>query len=310
MNFADRIFTRIETVKSAIVAGFDPRPDTIPEFFHAFAARHAQTNEDYIFKLLTEFHGFCLAIIHEQVAAVKPNVAFFEALGIPGLRAFKRFCEDAKSYDLPIIADAKRGDIGSTAQAYSSAFLGRSNLHETSFPVFDVDALTVNPFLGFDTLEPFIADCAEYGKGLFVLVKTSNPGSSEIQTQKLESGETISEIIANWVAEQAKSTIGTSGFSPIGAVVGATYPQEARALRERMPHSFFLIPGLGAQGGSAADAMAGFSAAGTGGLINISRGLFSSFSSSTLNRELATKELKDKLTEYNSQIAAAQITKT
>lgn len=305
MHFASRIFERCESTGSVVVAGFDPRPDTIPACFHALAARTSRTNEDYIFKLLTEFNGFCLAHVHDKIAAVKPNLAFFEALGLPGIRAFIRFCDEARSYSCPIIADAKRGDIGSTAAAYSAAFIGQGELGGKRFPVFAADALTVNPYLGFDTLEPFVSDCAEYEKAIFVLVKTSNPGSAAIQDVKTEDGRTIAERVADSVAELAATQVDSSGYSSIGAVVGATYPDQARELRARMPQSLFLIPGLGAQGGSAADAVASFDQHSKGGLINVSRGLLSDFSALDLTRDAAAQELEAKISAFNKDIAAA-----
>jgi orotidine-5'-phosphate decarboxylase len=267
----------------------------------------SRTNEEYIFKLLTEFNGFSLAHLHDKIAAVKPNLAFFEAFGIPGLRAFARFCDEARGYDCPIIADAKRGDIGSTAAAYSAAFIGEGTFGKNRFPVFAADALTVNPYLGFDTLEPFVNDCKEYSKGLFVLVKTSNPGSASIQDVKTESGLTIAERVADHVAELATQLVDGSGYSSIGAVVGATYPDQARELRKRMPESLFLIPGMGAQGGTAADSVVSFDGNGRGGLINISRGLLSDFSTLDIDRESAAAEIEAKILAFNQQIQQALV---
>ena len=196
----------------------------------------------------------------------------------------------AAELGLPVIADAKRGDIGSTAQAYSSAFLGKD-------APFAADALTVNPFLGFDTLEPFIQDCEKYGKGIFVLVKTSNPGSAALQ------GET-SHKVAEWLNQSGEKFIGACGYSSLGAVVGATHPEEARELRGAMPKNFFLIPGYGAQGGSAADAVAGFSKTKHGGIINVSRGLCGNIPADIQSYETLKATFESRIRKMNLEIGS------
>jgi orotidine-5'-phosphate decarboxylase len=178
--------------------------------------------------------------------------------------------------------DAKRGDIGSTAAAYSAAFLGHTAIRGKRASSFDCDALTVNPFLGFDTLEPFVKDCREHGKGIFILVRTSNPGAKDLQGLQAD-GSSVSDHVAHWIAKNEATLRGTCGWSGLGAVVGASYPDEARHLRERMPRSFFLIPGLGAQGADARDSVAGFGTldgAKGGALVNVSRGLLEGSASS------------------------------
>jgi orotidine-5'-phosphate decarboxylase len=286
MNFADRLNTAIDKKQSCIIAGFDPRPEMIPNIFHKLANKYSKNNQQYIFKLLTEFHGFCLSVIADHVSAIKPNLAFFEAYGLAGLEAFEVLCKEAKGFGLPVIADAKRGDIGSTAEAYAQAFFGESKISERVLSGFAVDALTVNPFLGTDSLNPYLNACKQYGTGLFVLVKTSNSDSAWIQNCKDENGLTVSQKIAQWVDQAGKEFIGECGYSSIGAVVGATYPEEASNLRKLMPKSFFLIPGVGTQGGSIETAKAGFGSDGKGAIINISRALLSSFSD--LNSDLDT----------------------
>jgi len=255
---------------------------------------------------LTAFFQFALEAVADRIAAVKPNIAFFEALGLGGLRALTSVAAMLREHRVPFILDGKRGDIGSTAEAYAAACLGETQALGRSLRFLEADALTVNPFLGFDTLEPFVAACRERGKGLFVLVRTSNPGAAALQGAQCETGS-VSERVADWLAEEGAKLLGACGYSSLGAVVGATYPDEARALRRRMPHAFFLIPGMSAQGASAADAAAGFARkerAG-GALINVSRGLLSSFSSTALSREELRRELQEKAGGFNRLVNEA-----
>ncbi|WKZ57235.1 MAG: orotidine-5'-phosphate decarboxylase [Bdellovibrionota bacterium] len=266
--FADRLFKRINSVRSFLCAGFDPTWEGIPDFIKAEAARRSKDNEELVCNVLLDFHDAALRAVDPYVAAVKPNIAFFEQYGIGGLRAFQAVCALARDRGVPIIADVKRGDIASTGQAYSNAFLAGAPVNGTRVTPFAVDAITINPFLGFDTVDVFLNDAVTYGKGLFVLVKTSNPGSAALQ-------EGTSQKIAGYIHEQHGKLRGECGFSGLGAVIGATYPDEARHFRSLMPQSFFLIPGFGAQGGSAADALAGCDATRQHGVVvNASRGLF------------------------------------
>jgi orotidine-5'-phosphate decarboxylase len=287
MNFADRLTASIARTHSFIVAGFDPQLETFPEVVLAEATRTTRTDEEFVFAALTSFYTLALDALAPHVAAIKPNIAFFEQYGLGGLRAFDIVCRAARERGLPVIADAKRGDIGSTAQAYSRAFIGKVTVGARTIPTWNVDAVTVNPFLGFDTIAPFVADCLDHERGIFVLVKTSNPGSGDIQgIRGGESDLDISGSIARWLDKEGRKLLGTCSFSSLGAVVGAPYPAEAKRLRELMPRNFFLIPGMGAQGGTAADAVAGFGVNERGephgALINLSRGLLSAFSSPAL----------------------------
>jgi orotidine-5'-phosphate decarboxylase len=183
--------------------------------------------------------------------------------------------------------------------------LGQSNIFGKRSPVFDVDAITVNPYLGYDTIETYFDDCKEFGKGIFVLVKTSNPGSASIQGIQTAAGRTISESVATWLGEKAELFVGTSGYSSLGAVVGATYPDEARDLRKFMPKNFFLIPGMGAQGGSAEDAVAGFSAQKSGALINISRGILGNLPKTLVTNQDLANLVRTRVADFNNQISRA-----
>ena len=280
--FIDRLIQKIGETGSVLLAGCDPVLDTFPAYLLESAAKSATSDDEFVSHALTRFTDVYLAGVSGVVPAVKPNSAFFEQYGVPGVVAFDRFCKKAHEMGLIVIADAKRGDIGSTAQAYARAFLGSSKVSGRSIPGFCADAVTVNPYLGFDTLEPFISECETHGKGIFVLVQTSNPGAKDIEGLSCE-GRSVSERVADWLTAQAQRLQGDCGWSGLGAVVGATYPEEARALRDRMPTSLFLIPGYGAQGGKAKDAVSSFARipsksgrAGNGragGIVNASRAL-------------------------------------
>jgi orotidine-5'-phosphate decarboxylase len=299
MNFADTIQSRIEKTGSALVAGIDPRPATIPRCFLSSTDLDSG-NVEKICRGIVDFYTFTIVEIASGVAAAKPNLAFFEQYGASGIEAYLTICQALRAAGVPIIADAKRGDIGSTAAAYASAFL------KNAAPSLQADALTVNPFLGFDTLEPFVKACRQHGTGIFVLVKTSNPGSHDIQNVICrKTGLKISEKVALWIGDRAEELTGKSGYSSLGAVVGATYPGEAKAMRNRMPNSLFLIPGLGAQGGTAKDAVAGFDEHDKGGIINVSRGLFSSFSDTSIDQATCRKEISRILAGFNGAVAEA-----
>ena len=282
--FADRLCRSIDKTASCLVAGCDPVLESLPTFIVEEAQRSARSDSDLIERSLGLFCDTFIAAIEGRVAAIKPNIAFFEQYGLPGLTVFAHLCRVAREKDIPVIIDAKRGDIGSTAAAYSAAFLGRSKVGGRSFHAFEGDALTVNPYLGFDTLEPFMKDCEEHGKGIFVLVQTSNPGARDLQGL-VSDGASVSEHVARWLAINAKRLAGASGWSGVGAVVGASYPEEARKLREQLPSNFFLIPGFGAQGADARDSVAGFGLDSRGmkggALVNVSRGLIQGTASSS-----------------------------
>lgn len=274
-SFADLVQSNILRTGSFLVAGCDPVIDKLPEFLLKEAESSAATDQGYIEHVLSRFGEIFVAAVTGKVAAVKPNIAFFEQYGVAGIMAFSSLCKAVRAAGIPLIADGKRGDIGSTAAAYSAAFLGKSLVRGREIDNFAADALTINPFLGFDTLEPFLKDCQEYGKGVFVLVQTSNPGAAAIQGLSAN-GCPVREYVAGWLAEHGEKLAGSCGWSGLGAVVGASYPQEAKRLRQIMPRNLFLIPGLGAQGAAAQDSVAGFGelqGVRGGALVNVSRGL-------------------------------------
>lgn len=307
-SFADRLQSRIEETQSYLVAGFDPVFEDLPGFACAAGKEFSGQLEERLYQTLFSTYETALHALKNTIPAVKPNIAFFEQFGIGGLRAFRDIIAFAQSLNFLVIADAKRGDIGSTAKAYSAAFLGAIEIEGNQFRAFNADALTVNPFLGFDTVKEFVTDAKKYGKGLFILVQTSNPGSPDIQGLSTAQGSTVSSGIASWVGEHAGELAGKCGFSGLGAVVGATFPHQAAELRALMPSNFFLIPGMGAQGGSAKDAVAGFAqrdAMRGAGLINLSRGLFRFSSAAQISKSDFAAEITVRARTFNAQVREA-----
>lgn len=263
--------------RSQLCVGLDPRLGSIPP--HLVEQYRAQAPEGCGCgrrEVAACFEEFCAAIIEAtapHIAAVKIQLACFEAYGPAGMRAFKHTCDLAGEAGLIVIADAKRGDIGISAAAYSSAYIGMPEGLDGPIKGLNIDALTVNPLFGRDGLEPFIKDCKEYGKGLFVLVRTSNPGSAELQELPLAQNGLFYERLADLVAAWGKELIGGRGYSSVGAVVGATHPETVISLRKRLPEAILLVPGVGAQGATAAAAAGAFDQEGLGALITASRSI-------------------------------------
>lgn len=287
MNAIDKLIEKIKETNNPTVMGLDPRYDMIPE-----VVRKKYSNDlEGISKAILEYNKELIDNTYDIIPAIKPQLAFYEMFGIEGMKAFKETCKYAKEKGMIVIADAKRGDIGSTAKGYSNAYLGQTPIAEEKISVFDnIDFITVNPYLGVDSIKPFVEDCAEYEKGIFVLVKTSNPSSGELQDLKLENGETVYEHVANLVEEWGEELRGKYGYSSVSAVVGATYPQQLKEIREKAPHTYFLIPGYGAQGGKADDIALGFDENGLGGIVNASRSLMCAYKSDKWKEKLNEKE--------------------
>ncbi|MBX7138529.1 MAG: orotidine-5'-phosphate decarboxylase [Oligoflexia bacterium] len=304
-NFADRVQHACQQKHSFLIAGFDPDLDKFPRSILKTATARSTELSEQIEAALVLYYTMAIETLAPLVVGIKPNWAYFEQYGLPGLSALSEVCKIAQQHGLLVIADCKRGDIGPTALAYARAFLGGSKVFGQSIPAFAADAMTVNPFLGFDTVEPFLTECIAQDKGIFVLVKTSNPGSADLQNRAGSDKQTISHRIAAWISANAGRLLGSSGFSALGAVVGATYPNEARELRKLMPRSLFLIPGFGAQGAAAGDAVSGFAGQSGAGLINVSRGLLSAFSSLELSETEMRTELKALAGNFNTRINAA-----
>jgi orotidine-5'-phosphate decarboxylase len=300
-NFADRLTSAVRAKGNPCVVGLDPRLDSMPDFVLRAASSEGG---DVVRRAIVGFHRRVLAAVADRVPAVKLQVAFYEQYGVAGMQAFADTIAMARDAGLVVLVDAKRNDIASTAQAYANAFLGCSDVLGRPTPAFDVDCITVSPFLGRDSLEPFVSTCAEHGKGIFVLVKTSNPGSVDIQDHEVN-GETISAHLARLVDELGSDLIGSSGYSSIGAVVGATFPGEAEELRSLMPRAIVLVPGFGAQGGSAEDAVAGFNSDGLGAVVNASRSITYAYGDKDVDEAAFTESVKQNVNTMVDQVSTA-----
>ena len=267
--YADRLHAAIRRKGTAALVGLDPRwselPPSITDSLPAGHAGDAGTQA----AAYEHFSRQVIDVVAPLVPAVKPQAAFFEQCGPVGVLALQRVIAHARAQGLLVICDAKRGDIGSTAEAYAHAYLAGEDPNTAPFAA---DALTVSPYLGADTLEPFVRLAADRGAGVYVLVRTSNPGAGSFQDPAVD-GRTVYARVADVVEDLAGRTRGDGTYGSVGAVVGATYPQELAELRERMPHAPLLVPGYGSQGGTAADVAAAFDPQGLGALVNNSRGI-------------------------------------
>lgn len=373
MCFADRLVERIKATNNPSVAGLDPKLEYIPDSIKKAAAEKYGTGLEGCAQAILMFNKRLIDALYDIIPAVKPQLAYYEAYGVHGVIAYYETSLYARQKGLIVIADAKRNDIGSTAEAYSDGFLGRStDLSGNSVPVFDADALTVNPYLGIDGIKPFAEACEKYGKGIFILVKTSNQSSGQFQDQLVESrrkseaivsgiglqqesdilickeqktlqaGEIYNEQksgavglinkekksgqagaifeeqksgeegliyeeqkswqneeilkeplfqkVARLVAGLSENTKSKHGYSSIGAVVGATYPEQAGELRRIMKNSYFLVPGYGAQGGTAADVRNNFNSDGLGAIVNSSRGIMCAYKSSIFSGKYSKEQ--------------------
>ena len=272
----DKLIDKITTIGNPSVVGLDPQLDFIPEHIlkDSYEA-HGHTPKACAEAIL-RFNTEIIDEIYDIVPAVKPQIAMYEMFGHYGVEVYLKTIQYAKSKGMFVIADAKRNDIASTGLAYAKAFLGKVKIADTETPAFDADFLTVSPYLGQDSIEPFIDECKANDKGIFILVKTSNPGSGMFQ-DILSDGKPIYEIVGSYVEEWGSELRGVHGFSPIGAVVGATHKEQAKRLREVMPHTFMLVPAYGAQGGKAEDLAVCFTKQGFGAIVNSSRGIITAY---------------------------------
>ena len=272
----DLLVEKIKEKSNPSVAGLDPKLEYVPEYIVKRCFNEYGKNLKGASEAILEFNKGLIDALYDVVPAIKPQSAFYEMYGIEGERALHETIKYAKSKGLYIILDVKRNDIGSTAEAYSKAYLGQVDIGGIEVSPFDVDCVTVNPYLGTDGIAPFVDDCIKYDKSIFALVKTSNPSSGELQD--LISGdkhiyEQVAECVNKWNGE----TIGKSGYGAVGAVVGATYPEQAKVLRQIMKQSYFLVPGYGAQGGGAMGVKPCFNDDGLGAIVNSSRGIMCAY---------------------------------
>ncbi len=288
MNIVDKLIEKTIETKNPTVVGLVPDISKIPA---CYKTNNNNANTlSAVAEVIYKFNCDIIDTVAELVPAVKPQMAFYEKYGSYGVAAFEKTVAYAKSKGLVVIEDAKRNDIGNTAKAYADGHLGVVETLDGSYiSAIDVDFLTITPFLGSESLDPFVDVCKKNNKGIFVLVKTSNTSSGEIQDVITKDGITISQSIAKYVAEHSESFVGKYGYSSIGVVVGATYPEEAVILRKMMPKSYFLVPGYGVQGGSAEDIVPCFNLDGFGAIINSSRGILYTHMSDE-ERNSCTKE--------------------
>ncbi len=267
----DRLIDKIKQTDNPSVVGLDTCVAYLPEEIRA----KCDTLYDAA-KYITDFNFALIDAIKDVVPAVKVQVAYYEMYGVEGMRAFSDTLAYARQHGLFTIADVKRNDIGSTASAYSNAYLGETVLTDSAVTPFESDFVTVNGYLGTDGVKPFVADCAKNDRGIFVLVKTSNPSSGELQDRLMDNGKTLYENMACLVDEWGADLRGKYGYSAVGAVVGATHKAQAEAIRNAHPGLFFLIPGYGAQGGKAQDLAVCFRD-GIGGIVNSSRAILTAY---------------------------------
>jgi orotidine-5'-phosphate decarboxylase len=279
----DKLIERTIKCKNHTVVGLDPRLDYIPNYLREAAAAQSESFAEGVAKSFFAYNKELIDSIYDIVPAVKPQIAFYEQYGIEGVKCFKQTCDYAMSKGLLVIGDVKRGDIGSTAEAYSEAYLGNKEYS------INTDFVTVNPYLGTDSLEPFIKHCNENEKGIFVLVKTSNKSSGELQ-DLVCNDKTIYEHVADLVVRLGTPYLGSHGYNFVGAVVGATYKEEAAKLRDIMKNTYFLVPGYGAQGGTAEDVVACFNQDGLGAIVNSSRGIIAAYKSKAYSEKYSEKD--------------------
>ncbi len=271
----NQLVQKIQKLQAPIVVGLDPMLSYVPEHIKAKAfAEYGETLEG-AGEAIWQFNKEIVDKTWDLIPAVKPQIAMYEQFGIPGLVAYKKTVDYCKSKGLVVIGDVKRGDIGSTSEAYAVGHLGKVTVGSNQFAAFDEDFATVNPYLGSDGINPFIKVCQKENKGIFILVKTSNPSSGEFQDQ-LVNGRPLYELVGEKVAQWGEQCMGDT-YSNVGCVVGATYPQMGEVLRKIMPKTYILVPGYGAQGGKAADLKPYFNEDGLGAIVNSSRGIIAAY---------------------------------
>jgi orotidine-5'-phosphate decarboxylase len=273
-HFADRLAAALRAKGNAVCVGLDPRWELLPL---EVRTRHGGETLEAVAGAYEEFCSRVLDVVAPLVPVVKPQSAFFEACGPPGLAALQRLIRKARQQGLLVILDGKRNDIASSAAAYAEAALGGVSVAESRHSVWDADALTVNPYLGRDAVEPFLQSARRSGRGVFVLVRTSNAGAGQFQDLDC-GGRPLFQHVGEAVGQWARENLGQCGYGDVGAVVGATYPAELQLLRRLLPDVFFLIPGFGVQGASAADTAPAFRADGLGAVVNSSRAILYSVS--------------------------------
>ena len=307
-NFSDHLIALIRKKNSCVVVGLDPHFKLIPDDIKQKFLNLHKPSLEYAARVILEFNIQVIDIITPYVGIVKPQIAFYELYGWWGIWAYAETIKYAKEKGLIVIGDVKRGDVPTTAEAYANAHIGEVYVNDTIETPFAADAVTVNPFLGTDSILPFIQTAKKYNKGIFILVKTSNPLSGEFQNL-ICGKKKLHEIIAEKTNEWGKDLIGKEGYSAIGAVVGATFPKEITTLRKVMPKAFFLVPGYGAQGATVQDIKYCFNTDGLGAIINASRSILYAYDISPWKEKYgitawkeATREALIKMNEEINEI--------
>ena len=271
----NKLVDKIKKQNAPVVVGLDPMMKFVPKHLQDAAFKEYGETLEGAAEAIWQFNKAIIDNIYDIVPAVKPQVAMYEQFGIPGMIAFKKTVDYCHEKDMVVIGDVKRGDIGSTSEAYAVAHLGKVKVGNKEIAAFDEDFVTVNPYLGSDGINPFLKVCKEEKKGIFILVKTSNPSSGEFQDRLID-GRPLYEHVGEKVNEWAMQCMGDD-YSYVGAVVGATYPEMGKVLRKVMPKSFILVPGYGAQGGKAEDLVHFFNEDGLGAIVNSSRGIIAAY---------------------------------
>ena len=268
----DRLIEGIIAMQNPTCVGLDTLFDYLPD-----TMKSGVTSFEGVAERVFDFNKKIIDNVYDIVPSVKVQIAYYEMYGVAGMKAYEETLKYAAEKGLVVIADAKRNDIGSTAACYAKTFLGETDVNGKALKAFPSDYVTVNGYLGTDGIAPFVDECQKHDKGIFVLVKTSNPSGAEIQNMVLENGVPMYEYMGGLVEKWGESTVGKYGYSAVGAVVGATHPTEAARLRQVLPHTFFLIPGYGVQGGNAEMLKSCFGANGLGGVVNNSRGILCAY---------------------------------
>ena len=283
-----KLIERIKETKAPICVGLDPMLDYIPEHIQKRGFEEFGETPEGAAQAIWLYNKEIVDAVADLIPAVKPQIAMYEQFGIPGLEAYESTVDYCRDKGLIVIGDVKRGDIGSTSAAYATGHLGRAKIGTKTCPGFNSDFITVNPYLGTDGVKPFVDQCNEFDKGIFVLVKTSNPSSGEFQ-DRLIYGRPLYELVADKVKEWGELSM-DGEYSNVGAVVGATYPEMSKVLRKLMPKTFFLVPGYGAQGGTAEDLQYCFNEDGLGAIVNSSRGIIAAWKKDVYKKDFAPEE--------------------
>lgn len=271
----NKLIANIQKTNAPIVVGLDPMLNYIPKHVQEKAFKEYGETLEGAAEAIWQFNKEIVDHTRDLIPAVKPQIAMYEQFGIPGLMAYKKTVDYCKEKGLVVIGDIKRGDIGSTSAAYATGHVGKVQVGSKKYAGFDVDFVTLNPYMGSDSINPFIDTCKEEKRGMFVLVKTSNPSSGEFQDQ-LVNGRPLYELVGEKVAQWGEGFMGDS-YSYVGAVVGATYPEMGKILRKIMPKAYILVPGYGAQGGQGKDLVHFFNEDGLGAIVNSSRGIIAAY---------------------------------